>query len=182
MGMAEGLISLIIQHRSAIISKWFESAIQAYSPDTAAFLNSQKDQFTNPVGSHTRNGIEGLFDQLIGDMDGEAVAKHLDPIMRIRAVQSLNPSQATAFLFSLRSILRGVLEKQLLEPGMSRQFADIEGRIDRMCLAAFDIYMACREKIYELKANETRNRVFKAFQRAGLVAKEPEPGSGAGFE
>jgi hypothetical protein len=177
--MAEGLVSLITQHRSAIISKWFESAIQAYSADTAAFLKSQKDQFTNPVGSNTRRGLEGLFDQLTGDLNGEAVARHLDPIMRIRAVQSLNPSQAIAFIFSLKSILRGFLKRELQDPGMSRQFEDIEGRIDRMCLAAFDIYMACREKIYELKANETRNRVFRAFERAGLVAKEPEPGSDA---
>jgi hypothetical protein len=33
--------------------------------------------------------------------------------------------------------------------------------------------MACREKIYELKANETRNRTFKAFERAGLIKKDP---------
>jgi hypothetical protein len=177
--MAEGLVSLITQHRSAIISKWFESAIQAYSPDTADFLKSQKDQFTNPVGSNTRRGLEGLFDQLAGDMNGEAIAKHLDSIMRIRAVQSLNPSQATAFLFALRKILRGLLKKELQDPGLARQFEGIEGRIDRLCMAAFDIYMACREKIYELKANESRNRVFRAFERAGLVVKEPEPGSDA---
>ena len=177
--MAEGLVSLITHHRSAIISKWFESAVQAYSPDTAAFLRSQKDQFTNPVGSNTRKSLEGLFDQLAGDMNAEAVARHLDPVMRIRAVQSLNPSQATAFIFSLKGILRGFLKKELRDPDMARQVADMEGRIDGMCLVAFDIYMACREKIYELKANESRNRVFRAFERAGLVAKEPEPGSEA---
>jgi hypothetical protein len=40
-------------------------------------------------------------------------------------------------------------------------------------LLAFDIYMQCREKIYELKANEMKERTFKAFARAGLV-KEPD--------
>jgi hypothetical protein len=33
--------------------------------------------------------------------------------------------------------------------------------------------MACREKIYELKANEARDRTFRAFERAGLISKDP---------
>lgn len=176
--MAEDLISLIVKHRSAIISKWFDSAIHAYAADTTAFLKGQKDQFANPVGSHTRKGVEVLFDQLMGDMDAATINAHLDPVMRIRAVQSLTPSQATAFIFSLKKILRDLLEKNLQNAGAARQFMDIEARIDRLGLAAFDIYMACREKIFELKANETRNRTFRAFKRAGLIAKpsgqEPE--------
>jgi hypothetical protein len=33
--------------------------------------------------------------------------------------------------------------------------------------------MQCREKIYELKANEMKNRTFRAFERAGLVSEIP---------
>jgi hypothetical protein len=36
------------------------------------------------------------------------------------------------------------------------------------------MYMGCREKINELRANETRSRVFRAFERAGLVAKDSD--------
>jgi hypothetical protein len=172
--MAEGLVSLIVKKRSVIVSKWFDSAINAYPPDTAAFLKSQKDQFSNPVGSHTRRGLEGLFDQIAGEMNGAAISGHLDPIMRIRATQTLTPSQATAFILTLKQTMRDCLGSELQAAGAAREFAEIEMRIDRVCLAAFDIYMSCREKIYELKANETRNRVFRAFERAGLVAKEPD--------
>jgi hypothetical protein len=171
--MAEALIGLIAQQRSAIISKWFDSAIHAYAPDTAAFIKSQKDQFANPVGSHTLKGVEALFDQLMGDMDAGIIGTYLDPIMRIRAVQNLTPARATAFVFSLKTILTDMFGKQLQDVGMMRQFLEFETRIDRLGLAAFDIYMACREKIYELKANETRNRTFTAFERAGLIAKDP---------
>ena len=31
---------------------------------------------------------------------------------------------------------------------------------------AFDIYMACREKIYELKANEMRNWTYRAVKHS----------------
>jgi hypothetical protein len=34
--------------------------------------------------------------------------------------------------------------------------------------------MSCREKIYEIKGNEEKNRTFKAFERAGLIAEIPE--------
>jgi hypothetical protein len=171
--MAEGLVSLITKQRSTIISKWFDSAIQAYAPDTAAFIKSQNDPFANPVGSHTLKGVEALFDQLMGDMDAGAITTHLDPILRIRAVQNLAPSQATAFIFSLKKTLRDMFDKDLHNTSLNRQFVELEARIDRLGLAAFDHYMACREKIFELKANETRDRTFKAFERAGLISKDP---------
>jgi hypothetical protein len=171
--MAEGLVNLITQHRAKIISKWFDSAIHAYAADTAAFIKSQKDPFANPVGSHTHKSVEALFDQLVGNMEAGTITACLDPIMHIRAVQALTPSQATSFIFALKKILREMFGKQLQDAAMTRQLLEIELRIDRLGLAAFDVYMTCREKIYELKANETRNRTFKAFERAGLIKKDP---------
>ena len=44
--MAEALLSLIHKKRSAIITKWFDSTVYAYAPDTAAFLKSQKAQLS----------------------------------------------------------------------------------------------------------------------------------------
>lgn len=177
--MAEGLVSLIAKHRSTIISKWFDSAVHAYAADTAAFIQSQKDPFANPVGSQTRHSVEGLFDQLMGGMEAGAIHASLDPVMRIRAVQNLSPAQATAFIFALKKILREMFDKQLQSADGIRSFMEVESRIDRIGLSAFDVYMACREKIYELKANETRNRTFRAFERAGLLSKDPGQGPDA---
>ncbi|RPJ71670.1 MAG: hypothetical protein EHM15_10365 [Desulfobacteraceae bacterium] len=169
--MAETLISLIQKKRATIVSKWFDSTVQAYAHDTAVFLKNQKDQFANPVGSSTRQGIETLMDQLLGDMTPDAIKAGLDPIMRIRAVQSLSPARATAFIFALKQILREVFRKELQEVDMARQFFDLEARIDRFALEGFDIYMGCRERVLDLKANEMRNRTYRAFKRAGLVAE-----------
>lgn len=170
--MAEGLSSLIAKHRSAILSKWFDCAVQSYAPDTAGFIRSQNDPFANPIGSQTRKSLEALFAELTGGMDPEGVARGLDPIVRVRAVQPLAPSQALGFVFALKAILRDTLGAGQAAAG---PMAELEARIDRVGLAAFDRYMACREQIMELKANETRNRVFKAFEKAGLVAREPAP-------
>jgi hypothetical protein len=40
-------------------------------------------------------------------------------------------------------------------------------------MMAFNIYVECKEKIYDLKANEMRNTTYKAFKRAGLVREMP---------
>jgi hypothetical protein len=173
--MAEGLSSLVSKQRLAIIAKWFDSAVRSYAPDTAAFLRSQKDPFANPVGNQTRTALEALFDELAGEMDAAGIARSLDPIMRIRAVQSLAPSHAVAFVFALKGILREVLGTRAAVAAL----AELDARIDAVGLAAFDVYMACREQIMELKANETRNRVFRAFKKAGLVAGEDASDPGA---
>ena len=166
--MAEGLSSLVAKQRAAIIAKWFDSAVQSYAPDTAAFMRSQKDPFANPVGSRTRAGLETLLDELSAGMNAAGIARGLDPIIRARAVQALNPSQAVGFVFELKRILREALGGRCVAADLT----EMDGRIDALALAAFDLYMACREQIMELRANETRNRVFRAFERAGLVAGE----------
>lgn len=174
--MPEGLYSLIAPHRTAVLSKWFDSALQSYAPDTAGFIRSQKDPFANPVGSQTLAGLEILLEEIAGGMDGAGIARGLDSIVRMRAVQPMDPSRALGFVFALKAILRDAL-------GTGREaaaaLADLDSRIDRVGLAAFDVYMACREQILDLKANETRNRVFRAFEKAGLVAREPAPDADA---
>ncbi|MFW5640607.1 MAG: hypothetical protein ACOC0H_05540 [Thermodesulfobacteriota bacterium] len=56
--------------------------------------------------------------------------------------------------------------------GLNRLSA-FERRIDDMSMAAFDIYMKCREAVFLMKANQEKNKVYKAFLRAGLVEEIP---------
>ena len=107
-------------------------------------------------------------------MDPETISSHLDPIIRIRAVQDFTPSQAIAFILFLKKILRQNLDKELQVSQIARDFVALESKIDQLSLMAFDIYSQCREKIYKISANETRNRTFKAFERAGLISEKPE--------
>jgi hypothetical protein len=56
--------------------------------------------------------------------------------------------------------------------------SQLDRKIDIIGLAAFDIYMRCREKIYQIKANEEKYRTFFAFERAGLIKELPGGGPG----
>jgi hypothetical protein len=172
--VGKGLEKIIEQQKATISKKWFDAAIQAYAPDTAKFLKNQKDPFSNPVGSNTSKGLQGLLDQLLGELDPQTVATYLDPIVRIRAVQAFTPSQATAFVFSLKQILRDALGAKRHDDQIMKDLMAFESKIDQLGLMAFDLYMACKEKIYEIGANETRNRTFRAFERAGLIVEDAE--------
>ena len=171
--MEHRLKGLIEKNKKDIIEKWFEATIQTYAPDTAQFYKGQKDPFANPVGNITAKGVEFLLDQLLDDFDPDAVKTYLDPVIRIRAVQDFTPSQATAFILSLKKVLRDRLSDKLQDTAILSELLAFESRIDRLCLMAFDMYMTCKEKIYQISANDMRSQALKAFKRAGLIADEP---------
>jgi hypothetical protein len=167
--MGKDLEKLLEKNKAAIAKKWFNLAAQSYAVDTAEFLKSKTDSFANPVGATMLTGLDGILDQLIHTMDLQTLNSHLDSIIRIRAVQDFSPSQATAFILSLKKVLREYYAKELQDSGLAAEFVELEFKIDQICLMAFDIYMQCREKVYQIRANETRNRTFRAFERAGLI-------------
>jgi len=171
----------LAKHKTAIVKKWCDLVIDTYPPDTARFLKSQADPFANPVGSTTITSLTALFDQLLSGADRETAVSHLDPIIRIRAVQNFSPSQAVGFIPSLKAIIREQLSGQLDTPEALKAMAKLDTQIDDLCLLGFDIYMKCKETIFNIKANEQRNRVFSSFERAGLVTDEsgPDPDSGS---
>ena len=172
--MGTGLDKILEQRQSVLEKKWFELTAKTYAPDTAEFLKSKSDPFANPVGGAMLNGLKGLLDQLIHGMDPAIITSHLDPIIRIRAVQNFTPSQATAFILSLKTVLRENFAKELHDRRIASELVAFESKIDRLCLMAFDIYMQCREKVFQISANETRHRTFRAFARAGLITETPE--------
>ncbi len=172
--MAKELAKIIEHKKTAIVKKWFDLTAQTYATDTAEFLKSKTDPFANPVGVSMLSGLDGLLDQLIDDMDPQIINSYLDPIIRIRAVQNFTPSQAVAFILCLKKALRSSLTKELRDIRNVTELSELESKIDQLSLMAFDIYMQCKEKIYQLSANEMKNRTFRAFERAGLVSEKAE--------
>jgi len=167
------LNNLLAQRKTAIIKNWFALAVETYPPDTASFLKKQKDPFANPVGRTISLGLEALFNELLQEMDHEIITSFLDPIIRIRAIQNFSPAQAVSFIFRLKKAIRDDIKKEALEERLFNELLLFESKIDQLAMMAFNLYMECKEKIYDLKANEMRNSTYKAFKRAGLVREMP---------
>lgn len=162
------LREILFAKRSNIIRQWFDEILSSYPSDTVNFLKSQKDPFSNPVGNTIRQGIENLFNELIGDGPIVELSPMMDNIIRIRAVQDFTPSQAVFFIFGLKDILRRELKEEL-KNGLSQEYMDFEKRIDDLALLSFDLFIQCREKIYELKAKEVKDMTFRLLEKAKII-------------
>jgi hypothetical protein len=158
------------EKKSAILKKWFDAVAETYPNETSTFLKKQKAQFTNPVGYTLSEGVEHLFDALLQGMMPDTVSRFLDSIIRIRAIQEFSPSEAVSFIFQLKKVVRQELGKEILgQQGIAEELAAFESAVDDLALFSFDLFMKCREKIYELKANEAKNMTFRLLQQARLI-------------
>jgi hypothetical protein len=129
-----------------ILKRWIEDTIRSYPIASRVFLSKEQDPFRNPVGHTLRCSLSVLLDQVVGEMDVGCIAPALDDIVRLRAVQDLNPSQALHFLLLLKPIMR--------ELAADRDQLLLNDRIDQLALMAFDTYMRCREQLAEIRAKE----------------------------
>jgi hypothetical protein len=89
-------VQLLAAKKQEILKRWFQVTVDSYPADTARFIKNQKDPFANPVGQSTYQSLDALVDALISGAERDTMTLALDPIIRIRAVQSFTPSQATS--------------------------------------------------------------------------------------
>lgn len=158
-------IAAIRRNREAVLERWFQSVLDSYPPDTARFMRSQKDRFRNPVGHTLREGLAALVDGLAEGRAPSELARPVDDIVRIRAVQEFAPSAAVRFVFELGGILR---ETAGLDEAPAEERAAAAGALEALALLAFDTYMACREKLFEIRVREIReSQLFAARAVSG---------------
>jgi hypothetical protein len=173
------LQKLLEENKSAILSRWFNSILETYPADTRHFLRTKKNRFDNPVAHRISSGIEGIFGQILEDAEEKEVSPFLDKVIRVRAVQDFTPSQAVAFVFDLKRIVREELEEAIREGQLSQELWRLDGEIDKVGLLALDIYMKCREEIYEVRMKEVKRSVSRLIERAnkicGIPGKEGDP-------
>jgi hypothetical protein len=148
----------LANQKQALLEKWLERTLETYPRQTLGFLHDEKDRFRNPVGHTLREGLATLLDEVTGEMDAAKIRPAMESIVRLRAVQDFTPSQAVGFVYLLREILEGEVEGG----GVSA----LQKRIDELALLAFDLFMKCREEIFEIKAREARRQTFVAERMA----------------
>lgn len=166
------LLNFLSEKRSVILNRWYDSILNSYPAETARFLKSQKNPFLNPVGSTTYKSLEGLYDYLCRKAEEDKVSQFLDSIVRIRAVQEFTPSQSIRFILSLKAVIREELKEEIGAHGLHAELREFEQKIDDLSLLAFDIYMKCREKLYQLKVNELQGMTYRRLQKADEVYKK----------
>jgi hypothetical protein len=152
------LAILLSERKSGIVSKWLDQMLLTYPESSANYLSGQQDQFRNPVGYRLKEGLSILFDSLARPEKSDAAKIALESIIKLRAVQDISAGQAVAFIFWLKRIVRAEFASEC--EVLPDEFVALDLRIDEMALLAFDLYVKCREQIYEIKMNESRRMVL----------------------
>jgi hypothetical protein len=165
------LKNILSEKKDDLLAAWFDRIIDTYPAETAKFLRNQKDRFANPVGQTIHEGIEGIFHELIHGGEIGRVTTFLDAIIRVRAIQEFTPSQAVSFIFFLKTVCRDGIKDIPLSAELAEELATLESQIDSLALIAFDIFMQCREKLYDIKANEMRNMTYRLLKNANMVTE-----------
>lgn len=143
---------------ASVLSRWNRLILETYPEDTSRFLQDEKDRFVNPVGYAISQETKVIFGELLHGMDAEKLTCSLDEIIRIRTVQDFSPSQAVGFVFLLKQAVREELAGNKTENGYYAELLDIEARIDKLALLAFDVHTKCREKVCEIRMNEVASQ------------------------
>jgi hypothetical protein len=162
------LTTHLIEKKSAILGRWLTMIYESYPPETAIFLRKEKNRFDNPMGYRISEGLEGLYNALVQEMEIERLLNFLDEIIRIRVLQDFTPAQALAFVFLLKNVLREELAEEIRQENLAAEVLELESRIDGLALLGFDVYVKRREKIYEIKADEMKRRISGLMRKAGL--------------
>ncbi len=173
------LETLLELKREAILGAWRDLILKTYPPETSEFLGMQGDPFRNPLGHAITESIGRIYDEICSAMDADELLRALDGIIRIRSVQDFTASEAVSFIFDLKPVIRQVVATELRGSGTLGELTDLNSRIDRVALLAFEKYMTCREKLHEIRNNEIKNRMAKLLQAAdrGSAGSPEETGA-----
>jgi hypothetical protein len=141
--------------RHKIVDRWVVYTLETYQ--ASQFFTREKDSFANPVGGTVRDSLKKIFSLLIQNQETAAYKEPLSRLMHLRSVQEFTPSQAVAPLNAVKHITRDVLAADKETKPLTGELYDFEFSVDLAVLAAFDLYVECREKIYKIRVDEIRS-------------------------
>lgn len=168
----------LLRRKGNLVQAWFDLLLETYPVETARFLRREKDRFANPVGSTLYRGIEGLYEALLQGVNRDEINRLMESIVKIRAVQEQSPSRAVGFVFLLKQLVRQELAVEIRGGRISLDdLSRLESEIDDLALISFDMYAACREKLYNIRVDQLAGRTERLLQRAKVLAdsSDPEP-------
>ena len=173
---------LLVERKGTILERWFGAVVRTYPEDARKFLRRDSERFANPVGATTRRALGGILDGLASEDPQAACVGPLREVLRIRAVQDFAPSGAVGFVLELKHVLREDLAEAGVRDVSQADLAAWDEWADRLALIAFDLYVAFREQVFELRSAELKNRMYTLLRKADLVVDADGAGDEAQAE
>ncbi len=158
---------LLIDSRELILTEWINSVFDSYPVESGKFLKNGKNQFANPVGFNLARELENLFELILdrSSTNWEEINKALNGFLKIRVVQDFEPSITINFFLNLKKIIFSKIDGQINYPEDIYKLINLFDFIDSVALEAVNIFVSLKSKIFEIKANELKNRIGKIADR-----------------
>ena len=132
---------VIRENRNEILRRWQEGVLDLFSEKIAP---------GSPIGAALADDMGMILDGFA--LGSERCSDGLERVARILAVHPILPSRSMSMFIHLKAILLSVAPDGVDSEACS-------SRIETLTLEAFDSFMAHREKIYQLKVEETLGRM-----------------------
>jgi len=146
------LQTLLSEQKVYILEQWGKQVLATYSQDAARIFEKQKDRFANPIGFNVKAGLAELYEALTGGEEPR-LGSQMENFIKVRAVQQFSPSEAIAFVFLFKQIVREFARK--LEAELDAEILrQLDDRVDQVALQVFDLYMASRERLHQVRIRE----------------------------
>lgn len=146
--------ALFLEKRESIAKAWFEAIVATMPLQSSGFLRTLADPFVNPVADMLKEAMAGICDALSGqDLEIEIVKQAIERLILLQAAENTPGKSLATFL-----ILKPILQKQLCTAENCLEYLEFESRLDTILLLAFDLYMAKRETMAELRINEIKRQ------------------------
>lgn len=165
--MNETAMRYMASHRNEILLAMTQGLYEPYSPEAVTSFRRKVDPFENPIGSTFGRSASIIADGIASGMPPKAFRQTFDDMIRIRAVQGISPSEVMSFLFAVRKALNSVTAGSGDDYLSVSDLAEINQWIDGAIALCMDIYMECRENIFNLKVME-----IKKFSASGREMRE----------
>ncbi len=162
------LLDLLAAKKAGLTDRWLHRLFESYPPETTRFMQGVKNRFDNPMGHQLSQGLARIVETFVQEMDRDQMLAALDDVIRVRALQDVAPSMALAFLFLLKNAIREELAPELKDGRFSDELQELDSRIDGMVLLGFDVYTQRREKLYEIRVSEVKQRVSGFLRSKGM--------------
>lgn len=162
------LVEILTANEKAIAKRWTELVFGTYPQETTRLLAGQRDPFANPVGQMLRESVGPLMRALIEDQPDQECLSVLGNLMRVRSVQDLSASRAVGIIPLFRT---AILEESGEELDRA-SLIDLVERVERLTMAAFDVFVKCREQLYEVRSHESARLQASLLKRAEQILAE----------
>ena len=151
------LINLLIENKATILEKWIDQALGNYPADASRIFKKQKNRFANPIGFRVSHTLTEIYDALAGQDDLTSLPPVLEELVKILAIQASSPSQAVSFIYALKYVVKEQCQKAGLDTLTLGEWLDFDKKIDTLAYTVFDLYMASRERLYQVRVNELKS-------------------------